>query len=171
MDKAYFYQFSHFQATRPSSAVNNTSNIHSYFNFNLALKDNPLAGILSAANLHNGSGAGVMYPPHSAASPAATPPLQMQASNLSTGTLSNESSPMSDKSSDMTPQQYVQHMQSYDMQRFHDNKMQYQGGNGEMKLSAEYMIPARVIKEDRTELTAANGKRLPIFNQLSDPVC
>ena len=38
-----------------------------------------------------------------------------------------------------------------------------------VKLSAEYMVPSRVIAEEGP--TTPNGKRLPIFNQLSDPVC
>ena len=159
----------HLQATRPSAAVNNTSNIHSYFNFNLALKDSHLSGLLSAANLHS---PGVMYGAASGGSPAGTPPLQVQGP-LSTGTLSNESSPMSDKSGEVPPHHLVQHIQQYgDMRGYHDNKM-YQGGStaGEVKLSTEYMLPGRVIQEDRGEFTTANGKRLPIFNQLSDPVC
>ncbi|KAL5269747.1 hypothetical protein ACHWQZ_G003274 [Mnemiopsis leidyi] len=157
------------QATRPTSAVNNTSNIHSYFNFNLALKDSHLSGLLSAANLHS---PGVMYPPHNNSSPAGTPPLQVQGP-LSTGTLSNESSPMSDKSGEMAPPHFVQHMQQYgEMRGYHDNKIYHQGTAGDVKLSTEYMIPGRVIQsEDRGEYTTANGKRLPIFNQLSDPVC
>ena len=179
------------QATRPSSAVmrnnhnnnnnnnsnnnnndNNTSNIHSYFNFNLAMKDSHLSGLLSAANLHS---PGVMYPPQNSGSPAGTPPLQVQGP-LSTGTLSNESSPMSDKSGEMPPQHFVQHIQQQQQQQYgemrgyHENKMYHQGA-GDVKLSTEYMMPGRVIQEDRGEFTTANGKRLPIFNQLSDPVC
>jgi hypothetical protein len=161
------------QATRPSAAVNNTSNIHSYFNFNLALKDSHLSGLLSAANLHS---PGVVYPTQNAASPAGTPPLQVQGP-LSTGTLSNESSPMSDKSGEVPTQQLVKHLQhqqqhqqqQYGEMRGYHEKM-YQG-SGDVKLSTEYMLPGRVIQEDRGEFTTANGKRLPIFNQLSDPVC
>ena len=113
-----------------------------------------------------------MYPPQNNGSPAGTPPLQVQGP-LSTGTLSNESSPMSDKSGDVPPQ-FVQHIQQQQQQQYgemrgyHDNKL-YQPGD--VKLSTEYMLPGRVIQEDRGEFTTANGKRLPIFNQLSDPVC
>jgi len=166
------------QATRPapgSSAATANSNIHSYFNFNLALKDQHLSGLLSAAQLHN--------PAHNPAqlhnpmlypalhSPAGTPPLQMPC--LSAGTppmSSSEGSPMSERSADLYSAQHLRYETCYQdnpaklHHGYHDNPAKLHGYHGD--LSAEYMVPGRVINEEH----AANGKRLPIFNQLSE-VC
>ena len=168
-----------FQASRNSAS--NTSNIHSYFNFNLALKDQHLSGLLSSANLHS-----TMLLQNKPSSPAGTPPLQgvgYSTAALSTGTLSHESSPMSDKSSDIyqhhqTSQQMKHEAGGFhplDMRSFHENlPVQFQEGM-KRTTAADYMMPgsARVIHhaDERGDVMSANGKRLPIFNQLSDPVC
>lgn len=179
---------------QPASRQNgsNTSNIHSYFNFNLALKDQHLSSLLSAANMHNN----MLLHPNNPGSPAGTPPLQGAAPScapaLSTGTLSNESSPMSDKNSDLyhgcTPSQVkfeAAAAAALTAGGFHPFDMRgFSSSEGGAKLAPvhfhqhdkrgnpEYMTPGSArVTQHADEMMSANGKRLPIFNQLSDPVC
>ena len=175
-----------------NQAARCTSNIHSYINFNIALKDQNLSNIIDAAQLTplTNHHIGYMYPPNNNTppnmSPTGTPPL------------SNESSPMSERNMDTSypmtslsammhgsalPQQHPPHQQPHPQHSSQQHlthvyapssstlEFQYyrQLENKAMP-GSEMLTPGRIISEVPSSHTVAgaSGKRLPIFNQISD---
>ena len=153
-------------------ALNATSNIHSYFNFNLALKEAHLSSLMTSGSMPGGGYPGssspdsgtsdwtpeyLQVPPHSAHIPITSAAAAHHHHAL---------------------QRYVSYpgdVQQSAPRSYHDSapRSSYHDNSKfaveSVKLSAEYMVPSRVIAEEGP--TTPNGKRLPIFNQLSDPVC
>lgn len=168
-------------------AMRSTSNIHNYFNFNIALKDQHLNSLMTGAMgpgstpqqpQQQGSFSPQSMPQPSSyhlgtpsASPATSPPL---------------SSPMSDRSSDSYPFYKGGEMNTrmpltpnvqFEGPKFEDYNRSNGGYHGNNNSSYHGNMMKRSMSEGQGERYVQythpnNAKaRLPIFNQLSEPVC